>query len=170
MLREAVAPLLLGATLAGSVAAEPIDNTTNATRSEASYLATKQLQRLRHDADEGSRLAQYLLGVMYQLGETVPQDYAEAAKWVYRAADQGLAVAQFVLGEMYALGQGVPEDHVRAHMWLNLSDARAAQIEGGQKLARDAQEMRDALARKMTPAEIAEAQHLAREWKPKLER
>ena len=52
----------------------------------------------------------------------------------YRAADQGLAVAQFVLGEMYAFGQGVPEDIVRAHMWLNLSEAQAAQIEGGQKL------------------------------------
>ena len=107
---------------------------------------------------------------MFQLGEIVPQDYAEAAKWVYRAADQGLAVAQFVLGEMYASGQGVPEDIVRAHMWLNLSEAQAAQIEGGQKLARDAQEMRDALAGAMTPAQIAEAQQLAREWKPKPER
>ena len=166
MLRGAVASLLLVATLAGTVTAEPIDN-TNALQSGAS---TKQLQRLRQDADGGSRLAQYLLGVMFQLGEIVPQDHAEAAKWVYRAADQGLAVAQFVLGEMYASGQGVPEDIVRAHMWLNLSEAQAAQIEGGQKLARDAQEMRDALAGAMTPAQIAEAQQLAREWKPKPER
>jgi hypothetical protein len=37
-------------------------------------------------------------------------------------------------------------------------------------LARDAQELRDTLSRKMTPAQIAEAQHLAREWKPKSER
>jgi TPR repeat protein len=57
------------------------------------------LHRLRENTDEGSRLAQYLLGVMYQLNEIVPQDYAEAAKWVHRAAEQGLAVAQFVLGE-----------------------------------------------------------------------
>ena len=40
-------------------------------------------------------------------------------------------------------------------MWLDLSAARAAQIEGAQKLARDAQELRDTLARKMTPAQIA---------------
>ena len=80
-----MASLLLVATLAGTVTAEPIDN-TNALRSGAS---TKQPQRLRQDVDGGSRLAQYLLGVMFQLGEIVPQDHAEAAKWVYRAADQG---------------------------------------------------------------------------------
>jgi hypothetical protein len=45
-----------------------------------------------------------------------------------------------------------------------------AQIVGAQKLARDAQEMRDTLARKMASAQIAEAQHLAREWKPNPER
>jgi uncharacterized protein len=86
---------------------------------------------------------------LYQLGEVVPQDHSEAVKWFSRAADQGLTVAQFALGGMYAFGHGVPGDIVRAHMWLDLSAA---------------------LARKMTPAQIAEAQHLAREWKPKPER
>jgi TPR repeat protein len=64
------------------------------------------LHRLRENTDEGSRLAQYLLGVMYQLNEIVPQDYAEAAKWVHRAAEQGLAVAQFVLGENLRAREG----------------------------------------------------------------
>jgi TPR repeat protein len=134
------------------------------------YSVTKQLQRLHDDADEGSALAQYLLGAMYQLGEIVPQDYSEAAKWMARAADQGLAVAQFVLGGMYALGQGVAEDPVRAHMWFSLSGARAAQITEANKLAYKADQMRDALAQTMNPAQIEEAQKLVREWKPNPER
>ena len=92
------------------------------------------------------------------------------ASKLHRAADQGLAIAHFVLGGMYARGQGVPEDVVRAHMWLDLSAAHVARIAGAQKLARDVQEMRDALARKMTATQIEEAQKLAREWKPKPER
>jgi hypothetical protein len=71
---------------------------------------------------------------------------------------------------MCALGQGVPEDIVRAHMWFNLSAARAAKIAGAEGLTRDAQEMRDALARKMTPAQIEEAEYLARDWRSKPER
>jgi TPR repeat protein len=72
----------------------------------------QQLQRLREDADEGSAFAQFVLGAMYHLGEVVPQDYTESAKWISRAADQGFVIAQFAFGEMYALGQGVPEDAV----------------------------------------------------------
>jgi TPR repeat protein len=157
---------LAGAISAGTNPAGAIDNTPDGRGSTA----TKHLQRFREDAEGGSALAQYLLGVMYQLGEAVPQDHTEAAKWLHRAADQGLAVAQFALGAMYENGQGVPEDVVRAHMWLNLSAAHAARIAGAQKLARDALEMRDALAQKMTAAQIEEAEKLAREWKSRPEK
>ena len=71
---------------------------------------------------------------------------------------------------MYAVGHGVPEDDVRAHMWLSLSETRAAHIEGAQKLESDARAMRTTLELRMTPAQIAEAQKLASEWKPKPER
>ena len=56
---------------------------------------------------------------------------------------------------MYFVGWGVPEDYVQAHMWLNLAAAK------GQK---NTAEIRDDVARKMTPAQIAAAQKLAREW------
>jgi TPR repeat protein len=72
-------------------------------------------------------------------------------------ADQGNAHAQFNLGAMYANGQGVPQDYVRAHMWFNLSAAQ------GEK---NANKQRDLVAKRMTEAQIAEAQKLAREWKP----
>ena len=58
---------------------------------------------------------------------------------------------------MYANGQGFPRDYVRAHMWLNLS---------GTKETQNAEKNRDAVAQRMSPEEIAEAEKLAREWKP----
>jgi hypothetical protein len=51
------------------------------------------------------------------------------------------------------------------HMWINLAASRARGDDQG-KFAR----VRDMLAEKMTPQQIAEAQRLAREWKPKTSR
>jgi TPR repeat protein len=88
-------------------------------------------------------------------------DYATAPRLWRPLAERGDASAQNNLGAMYANGEGVPKDGVLAYMWLNLaaakSDARAIKNRGH-------------LASKMTPAQIAEAQRLAREWKRKLER
>jgi uncharacterized protein len=112
----------------------------------------------RDGAERGDPFGQYFLGLFYWEGKGVPQDYIEAVKWFRKAADQGFPAAQYMLGAIYGLGQGVPLDFVRAHMWLNLSGAQGNQ---------DATEVRDTIAKQMTPAQIAEAQRLAREWKPK---
>ena len=107
---------------------------------------------------QGNADAQSNLGVMYYTGQGVPQDHVQAVKWFRLAADQGLASAQFFLGLMYAKGEGVPQNYVQAHMWLNLAGA------GGDTLA---PKNRDIASKKMTPAQIAEAQRLAAAWKPK---
>jgi TPR repeat protein len=109
-------------------------------------------------ADQGDFIAQYHLGVRYSQGQGVSRNYSEAARWYRLAADQGHATAQYDLGIMYDKGQGVPQDYIRAHMWFNLAGSKglALAIEG-----------RDMVAKKMTPGQIAEAQRLAREWKPK---
>ena len=112
-------------------------------------------------ADQGDAYAQFNLGVMYRDGQGVTQDYAEAVKWYRKAADQGDAVAQKNLGVGYYKGQGVPQDYVEAHKWLNLSAARATEAE----LRDRALKMRDNAAVLMSPAQIAEAQKLAREWR-----
>jgi len=78
-------------------------------------------------------------------------------RWNRKAADQGNADAQFILGLIYGDGVGVTQDYVQAHLWNSLAAAQ------GQK---DAVKFRDSLAKQMTPAQIAEAQKLAREWKP----
>jgi len=95
---------------------------------------------------------------MYSGGYGVPKDYATTLSWFRRAAAQGDPDAQVNLGMMYGGGFGVPQDYVTAHMWLNLAAA------GGDK---DAVKARAVLAARMTPAQIAEAQNMAREWKPK---
>ena len=81
-------------------------------------------------------------------------------KWYRRAAEQGNALAQNNLGLAYAKGNGVPQDYVLAHMWWNLAAAQGSAT--GIKL-RDSAE---GLMPRMTPAQIAEAQRLAREWTP----
>ena len=112
----------------------------------------------RKAADQGNASAQNNLGLMYDKGWGVPQDYAAAVSWYRKAADQGNAVAQFSLGVMYANGRGVPQDYVQAYMWFNLAAAKGDA---------DAIKNRDIVTAKMTPAQISEAQKLARGWKPK---
>ncbi len=45
---------------------------------------------VRHES-QGHPQSQHNIGSMYNNGEGVPQDYAEAMKWYRRAAEQGLA-------------------------------------------------------------------------------
>ena len=117
----------------------------------------------RKAADQGNADAQYDLGVAYEHGQGVPKDDAQAAAWLRKAADQGDAFAQENLGSMYATGHGVTQDYAQAHMWFSLSASRAPYA-----ALRDlAVEGRDEVAVKMKPAQRAEAQRMAREWKPK---
>ena len=95
---------------------------------------------------------------MYGEGLGVPQDYAEAVRWYRMAAEQGHTGAQSNLGVMYAKGEGVPQDDVLAHMWFNLAAAAGEQ---------NASKNRDRIANLMSPGQIAEAQRMAREWRPK---
>jgi TPR repeat protein len=129
------------------------------------YLAKSKLcpdevfgtHRHRLAAEQGDAFSQTRLGFIYEYGEGVPQNYAEAATWFRLAADQGHVVAQDVLGGLYFSGRGVLKDYVVAYMWLSLSAAQGDH---------DAAKTRDLVAKVMTPAQIAEAQKSAREWKP----
>ncbi len=112
----------------------------------------------RRAAEQGLAVAQFNLGNRYAKGQGVSQDYQEAAKWFRRAAEQGNASAQYNLGVMYDNGQGVSQDYVFAHMWSNLAASQGNE---------DAVKQCDEIATKMTPDQLAEAQRLAREWKPK---
>ena len=77
-----------------------------------------QGQSIKERAEQGDAEAQSALGIMYDLGEGVPEDDAEAVKWYRKAAEQGNADAQCNLGIMYDLGEGVPEDDAEAAKWF----------------------------------------------------
>jgi TPR repeat protein len=70
---------------------------------------------------------------MYEKGQGVPKDDAEAVKWYRKAAEQGNAGAQDKLGAMYADGRGVPKDDAEAVRWHRMAaeqrdeDAQAIQ-------------------------------------------
>ncbi|MGH6920707.1 MAG: trypsin-like peptidase domain-containing protein, partial [Geminicoccaceae bacterium] len=116
----------------------------------------------RMAAEQGDAMAQHNLGFMYANGRGVAQDDVEAVRWYWMAADQGLADAQHNLGLMYAYGTGIPQDDLLAYMWLNLAAARSPQ---GEQRKLSAQ-LRDEVAARLTPAQRARGQELARNWQP----
>ena len=112
------------------------------------------LQELTPIAEQGEPGGQLFLGLMYDEGKGVPQDYKTAVKWYRLAAEQGDPLAQSRLGAMYGNGQGVLQDNVYAHMWFNIA------VSSGNESASN---NRDIAAKQMAPQQIAEAQKLARE-------
>jgi hypothetical protein len=68
-------------------------------------------------AEKGDAQAQNSLGVMYENGHGVAQDYAEAVRWYRKAAAQGSASAMLNLGGLYDAGKGVPRDRAEAVAW-----------------------------------------------------
>lgn len=124
---------------------------------------TEAVKWYRKAAEQGFAVAQLYLGFMYEQGLGVPRDDSEAAEWYRKAAEQGDADAQFDLGFMYDEGRGVRQDYVQAHKWYSLA---ISQLVAGED--RDsAVENRNKVASRMSSAQIAEAQRLTREWKPK---
>jgi TPR repeat protein len=119
---------------------------------------TEAAKWYRKGAEQGDRQAQFNLATMYANGRGVPHDEAESDRWYRKAAEQGDALAQSLVGSAYLFGRGAPKDFVQAYMWLNLA------AHGG---AHGAAQTRDGLEPFMTAEEIAEAQRLTREWKPK---
>lgn len=109
----------------------------------------------RKSAEQGYALAQNMLGVMYENGEGVQRNYEEAVKWYTESAEQGYAGAQIGLGRMYENGKGVTKDYIQAYKWYILAEAQGRRS------------FKDSIEDRMTNEEIAEAQRLSKEFKPK---
>jgi uncharacterized protein len=72
---------------------------------------------IKSKADKGDAEAQCLLGGLYDVGQDVPQDFAQARQWWMKAASQGHAEAQYLMGGLHDIGHGVPRDYVKARQW-----------------------------------------------------
>ncbi len=72
-----------------------------------------------------------------------------AVIWLRKSAEQVETTAQVSIGGVYAERKGVPQEYVSAHIWYNLAPTNGKA---------DAAFGRDALAAKMTPEYVSEAQ------------
>lgn len=121
--------------------------------------AVKAAEWYQKAAAQGDAYAQSMLGEIYRLGRGVPKDMAKAAEWYQKAAAQGIANAQYMLAGAYLFGEGVAKDEVRAYAWLNLAAAQSSEkSEAWMK-------KRDRVEAQLTPAQRAEGQRLASNWK-----
>jgi TPR repeat protein len=82
----------------------------------------------------------------------------EELQTLHTQATQGYTKAQHNLGVLYAYGDGVPPDDVRAYMWLTLAAAHSTG-----DLQKYVVINRGYVARRMTPAQIAEAHRLSQQ-------
>ena len=83
--------------------------------------------------------------------------HSEALREWQASANNGDAKAMLALGRLYVQGLGVPQNYVQAHMWFSLAASR---------FEAEAIKERDALAARMAPEQVAEAQDLAAAWQP----
>ena len=86
-------------------------------------LAQRKLDQVFACFEKGLQVAphhanlQYYVGLAYEWGHGIPEDYGRAALWYRKAADQGLASAQGSLAFAYECGRGVPKDDNQAAFW-----------------------------------------------------
>ena len=120
----------------------------------------REIEQTKSLAKQGDANAQYILGLMYDNGKGVPQDYKEAVKWLRMSADQGYALAQCFLGLMYDEGKGVPQDYKKAYAWTSVGKAFDEEL---------AEEHLGVIKKKMTKEQIAEAESLSTEIQNRIE-
>jgi TPR repeat protein len=84
-------------------------------------------------AEQGSTAFQIELGNGYLVGATVggrklPQDYAEARRWLEPAHEKGASTATVILGTMYEEGKGGPVDVAKAIEYYEIAVAQGAYL------------------------------------------
>jgi TPR repeat protein len=113
-----------------AIAAEPEDEAALPDPLElgiAAYQRGDFASALRHFqplAAQGNAPAQSNLGLMYEEGRGVAQNYREAVRLFRLAAIQGDSSAQSNLGVMYERGQGIARDYSEAIKWYRLAAER----------------------------------------------
>lgn len=78
---------------------------------------SEKARDLLQKAEQGNAVAQVQLGMLYETGDGVRQDYKEAAKWYGAAANQGNPYGLNNMATMYRRGWGVKQDFDKAIKW-----------------------------------------------------
>jgi TPR repeat protein len=74
-------------------------------------------------ANKGSPFATFALGVLYEKGQGVQENFSEARRWYEKAVDLGASPAMTRLGYLYETGKGVPQDYGKAREWYEKAAA-----------------------------------------------
>lgn len=109
-------------------------------------------------AAQGNPAAAYRLAQIYKEGKGGVADYPKALAYYRQAAARGYAPAQFALGEWNEL-KGTPANLIQAYVWYGLASNR-----GNMNAAAHL----DALAAKLNPEQVKEAQTRLSEWKSRV--
>lgn len=121
MRRFAAKACLILAVLLGSVGTSESNDFENGARAYERGDYSSALRDFMSSAERGNDKAQSMVGLIYKIGQGVPNDPTQAVKWFKLAAVQGNLVAQHYLGEAYALGEGVTENQKEAVKWFELA-------------------------------------------------
>ncbi len=124
----------------------------------------------RMAANQGHPGAQATLGAMYAAGTGVLLDAREAARLYLMAAEQrdilsfssAIAKAQYNLGVMHIQGKGVEKDFLQGYMWLKLAVSVAD--DWPPERIEKAVQLRQLVAQRMKPDQIAEANQRVLQW------
>ncbi|KAL8139717.1 hypothetical protein V2J09_005738 [Rumex salicifolius] len=82
----------------------------------------EDFQILEYQAQKGSALAMYKIGLFYYYGlRGLRRDSSKALSWFVKAVQKGEPKAMEYLGEMYVKGFGVERNYTNAYKWLNLA-------------------------------------------------
>jgi TPR repeat protein len=119
----------------------------------------RALRKIESSALHGNAHAEAILGFMYEHGLGVPQSWPVAVDHYLVAAESGDPAGQYLLGLMYDKGFGASRDVVLAYKWLDLAAGHAPKRNREYFLR-----LRDAVASRMTRAQIDLGQQLALEW------
>lgn len=89
---------------------------------------SKALPACSSAANAGDVGAQIHLGIMYDFGLGVVQDYRHAVHWFRRAAEAGSVSAMFNLATMYRDGRGIAQDYIQAVRWYTISAEQGSAV------------------------------------------
>ena len=101
-----------------------------------SLLTSERIQELRSKGEKGDAQVQFALGAAYFFGRFVPQDHAEAIKWLRKAAEQDTKAlgwesgncCWYLLGMCHLSGKGVPVDSAQGVQWLGKAAERGVVV------------------------------------------
>lgn len=130
---------------------------------EYQWAAARAAELYEEATEAGVSAAMVNLAVLYMYGSGVRQNLRRAIGLYQRAAELEDMSAFQALSIAYEYGYGVPQNFILAHAYANVGAVVAPNAARPRLM-----HQRDAVARRMTPDQIAIAQNLALTWKPGL--